>query len=616
MILFFYVYSGSKATKKISRIKSSEKALYRKIDYFCIMRKQNTFSDQGLNNDKQMKKIILLTIITACLLTGCSNRPSTTDKLLDEIERAIEVNPDSASNMMQSISDPEKLDDKTFARWCMLSGKITDNAFTPLLPTYHLEKAYEWYSANGTPEDQVQMLIYLGRSNVIDGDYDKAMSIYTNALEIGEKHKLNNLMGYTYSYMGDLYEGKAMQSEALKKYEAAAEYFKKENNTVSYACALRDMGREYAMLDSLSHALEILFIADSIADISGNKEVKSTIFNSLGNIYSLQMHYDKAEEYFIKALNGREKMPNYMALIELYIETDSINKAKQLLQEIPKDSPDYEYSIKSLYYLINKSEGNHEEALANLEESTAIADSIMHSINQTKILDIEAKYNHLKIKQEVDRLKIKQLSYIIVIIISIIGLLVVTVGYLLYRKKTNERIQNQEAELNKLNIELLNISLELEKKKGLLKTLEEKDEEYAKMKEEIDKLSANYKNLQNKILFNSSSYKKLLHLASKNIPGNKSPLIHEDLWKLITNEVTNIYPEFYNYIYSLCQDLTEQDFQYSCLLLYGFDTNIEAKLLNIINGSARTKRLRFKQKLNIELPPSSTLQKYLTENMH
>lgn len=580
------------------------------------MRKQNTFSDQGLNNDKQMKKIILLTIITACLLTGCSNRPSTTDKLLDEIERAIEVNPDSASNMMQSISDPEKLDDKTFARWCMLSGKITDNAFTPLLPTYHLEKAYEWYSANGTPEDQVQMLIYLGRSNVIDGDYDKAMSIYTNALEIGEKHKLNNLMGYTYSYMGDLYEGKAMQSEALKKYEAAAEYFKKENNTVSYACALRDMGREYAMLDSLSRALEILFVADSIANISGNKEVKSTIFNSLGNIYSLQMHYDKAEEYFIKALNGREKMPNYMALIELYIETDSINKAKQLLQEIPKDSPDYEYSIKSLYYLINKTEGNHEEALANLEESSAIADSIMHSINQTKILDIEAKYNHLKIKQEVDRLKIKQLSYIIVIIISIIGLLVVTVGYLLYRKKTNERIQNQEAELNKLNIELLNISLELEKKKGLLKTLQEKDEEYAKMKEEIDKLSANYKNLQNKILFNSSSYKKLLHLASKNIPGNNSPLIHEDLWKLITDEVTNIYPEFYNYIYSLCQDLTEQDFQYSCLLLYGFDTNIEAKLLNIINGSARTKRLRFKQKLNIELPPSSTLQKYLTENMH
>ena len=40
------------------------------------------------------------------------------------------------------------------------------------------------------------------------GDYDKAMSIYTKALEIGEKNKLYNLVGYTYSYIGDLYREK------------------------------------------------------------------------------------------------------------------------------------------------------------------------------------------------------------------------------------------------------------------------------------------------------------------------------------------------------------------------------------------------------------------------
>lgn len=39
----------------------------------------------------------------------------------------------------------------------------------------------------------------------------------------------------------------------------------KENNTDSYACALRDVGREYACIDSLSRALKILTIADSVA---------------------------------------------------------------------------------------------------------------------------------------------------------------------------------------------------------------------------------------------------------------------------------------------------------------------------------------------------------------
>lgn len=51
-------------------------------------------------------------------------------------------------------------------------------------------------------------------------------------------------------------------------------------------------------------------------------------------------------------------MPNYMALISLYIASDSLNQAKELLQKIPQDDPTYTYSIKYLYYQIYKSEKN------------------------------------------------------------------------------------------------------------------------------------------------------------------------------------------------------------------------------------------------------------------
>lgn len=98
----------------------------------------------------------------------------------------------------------------------MLSGKVTDEIFNTLLPSYQFERANTWYSSYGKSNEQVQILIYLGRSYANDGDYDKAMSIYTKALEIGEKNKLYNLVGYTYSYMGDLYTAKAMRTEAIK----------------------------------------------------------------------------------------------------------------------------------------------------------------------------------------------------------------------------------------------------------------------------------------------------------------------------------------------------------------------------------------------------------------
>lgn len=569
-----------------------------------------------LNRDRQMKNSTGIIIISILVLSGC-NKQSMSDSLLNEVEKVIAVNPDSASNLLKSISSPEKLDDKTFARWCMLSGKITDEIFNSILPTYQLERAYEWYSSHGSPDEQVQILIYLGRSFFADGDYDKAMSIYTNALDIAEKNKLNNLTGYTYSYIGDLYGEKFMRTEAIKRYKAAAECFKKENNTDSYACALRDVGREYACIDSLSRALKILTIADSVARNTKNIEVTASIDNALGNIYAMQNKYDKAEEYFLKALVGRETMPDYMALIDLYIASGAINKAKELLSKIPQDNPKYTYSIKYLYYQIYNEEKNYKEALTNLKEYIEITDSIIYADNQSKILNIESKYNHLKINKEIDRLKIKQQSYIIVLVICIGILLLIIIGYLLYRKKAKEKIQRQQEELNRIKTDLLYVSLELEKKKRLLDTFKEKNESYDEMQEEISLLTTNYKQLQSKILENSPLHKELIHLANQNKPRNNKPLIADKQWKLIADEITYIYPNLRKYIYSRCPNLPEQDFWYCCLYISGFDTNTEAKLLNITVDSVRKKRLRLRQKLNIILPDNNaTLYEYLIENMH
>ncbi|WP_211146286.1 MULTISPECIES: tetratricopeptide repeat protein [Bacteroides] len=564
-----------------------------------------------------MRKSIAIIITSILVLSGCNKQQSVSDRLLNEVGKAITINPDSASNLLKGISSPEKLDDKTFARWCMLSGKITDEIFTTILPTYQLERAYDWYSSHGSPDEQVQILIYLGRSYFADGDYDKAMSIYTNALDIAEKNKLNNLTGYTYSYIGDLYGEKFMRTEAIKRYKAAAECFKKENNTDSYACALRDVGREYACIDSLSRALKILTIADSVARNTKNIEVTASIDNALGNIYAMQNKYDKAEEYFLKALVGRETMPDYMALIDLYIASGAINKAKELLSKIPQDNPKYTYSIKYLYYQIYNEEKNYKEALTNLKEYVEITDSIIYADNQSKILNIESKYNHLKISKEVDRLKIKQQSYIIVLVICIGILLLIIIGYLLYRKKAKEKIQRQQEELNRIKTDLLYVSLELEKKKRLLDTFKEKNESYEEMQEEISLLTTNYKQLQNKILENSPLHKELIHLANQNKPRNNKPLITDKQWKLIADEITYIYPNLRKYIYSRCPDLPEQDFWYCCLYISGFDTNTEAKLLNITVDSVRKKRLRLRQKLNIILPDNNaTLYDYLIENMH
>lgn len=67
------------------------------------------------------------------------------------------------------------------------------------------------------------------------------------------------------------------------------------------------MGREYACTDSISRALEILLMADSITETSEDKDVKASIENTLGNIYVMHNKYDKAKSSSTKRWKEEKK---------------------------------------------------------------------------------------------------------------------------------------------------------------------------------------------------------------------------------------------------------------------------------------------------------------------
>lgn len=94
----------------------------------------------------KIMRSVVYAFIAIFLFIGCNERKSASVSLLDNVERAIRVNPDSAQILLDRISDPEKLNNKSFARWCMLSGMITDLIYNTLLPAEQFERAY-----NGIP---------------------------------------------------------------------------------------------------------------------------------------------------------------------------------------------------------------------------------------------------------------------------------------------------------------------------------------------------------------------------------------------------------------------------------------------------------------------------------
>lgn len=564
-----------------------------------------------------MKALSYIFISFIFLVFSCSReRNDEEGSLLNVAERLLAINVDSASWLLDSISTPDGLDDKDFARWCMLQGKIVDKLHSPLPAPHHYNRAAEWYSSHGTAEEQAQILLYLGRSYAEDGAYDEAMAAYTVALDVAEKNQLDNIIGYINSYMGDMYEDRAMWMLAIDKYKVAAEYFSKARNVKSHVCALRDIGREYAKMDSISCALATLSIADSIANALNNWNLKADIANHIGNAYFLQEEYEKAKEYFYTSLKfGTDTMPDYIALISLYLETDSLHKAKKLLEGLLQYNPEYTYSIKNLYYEMYKREGQYDLALENLEEYKYLTDSLIYRENQSKILNIDKKYNDQKKLEEINRLTNSRRIYFIISIVCILGVLVVILAVLLYRKWIKGKFQKQQIELSNIKNELLNLSLELEKKKSQLSTIEEEKGEYQKMKGEVASLALAYRKLQHKLIVSSPTYKELIDLANQNKSSSGKSLVTDRYWQRVMNEITTIYPSLRAYVFNVCPEILDQEWQYCCFFMYGFDVNTEARLLNINPASVYTKHLRLKEKLGITLPTKTSLHDYLVEKL-
>ena len=344
-----------------------------------------------------MKALLLTGLLFILILSGC-RKESATLPLLQSVEELIPMYADSASALLDSIKAPDELGNKDFAHWCMLRGKATDETATGLLPIYQWQRAQKWFMKHGTAEEQAQIALYLGRAYVEDGEYDKAMKIYAEALQLAKEHQAYNVAGYICAYMADLYGFRDIISERLEKREEACEFFKKAENYKSYAYALKGLACQWALLDSFACTMPLLQKADSISQLILNKDLAAAIANAFGLVYEMQEKYKDAEKYHLKAIEtgSEESYKDSMALLYIYIQDDQLAKAHEIIESTTKKK-DICYNINEAYYLLYKAEGKYKEALHYKEICSDILDSLTLAQNKTKVLEIEKKYNNAKI---------------------------------------------------------------------------------------------------------------------------------------------------------------------------------------------------------------------------
>lgn len=532
-----------------------------------------------------MKNSLLLTLFV--IFFSCHN-DRTIPLLLDRAESLIETQPDSAEIFLDSIQMPDKLNDKLFARWCFLQSKTADKLHKEMPYVEQLSRALQWYAKHGTAKQQAWTGLYLGRSYTEDKLFIPAINAYSDALEIAQNKHIYNVAGYICSYMADLYTYTGQRTEERRKFEEAADYFKKARNIRSYAFALRDIAQTWVFGDSCSIALNYMLKADSIITKLNDSIGMASIANGFGNIYKKTGDLNKARLYYIKsiALYNTKSSPNFLALSNIYYRNGTIDSARYYLEKSKSLTTNPYTHIDRLYmgYLIEKDDNEKDKALNYLEQYIEAKDSLYDTEKQIDIIDAEKRHNLAVLSKQYKDLQLTEYFHITLLCISAIITLII---YLFYQAKNNY----QRKVLEQKGILLNELELEIQQKNSSFENTEDLQTEAKRTKEELCALKQN--------IFQAASITKRIKKLCKNVTPDKDQKLTDKDWNSLIALIQMLYPNITTFIKENPYSLTDTEKKICYLSFLQLDVKAEAILLDIIPNSVSKYRLRTRQRLNL-----------------
>ena len=561
------------------------------------------FISSRLETGKGMVKWLLGILLLLGSLVGCADERRESS-LIDRAELLFGSRPDSSLVLLDSVSLPEELDDRSLVRWCMLYGRVADTLYVDLPLPEPFKQAYAYLKSHGTPHEQARMGLYLGRAYMADKEYERAMKIYKESLQTALRHEDYNQAGYISSYTADLYDYEGNYVFAKEKYAEAEAYFREAGNLRSAAYALRDQGRMYVFNDSTEMALPYILRADTILTAVGDSSDIAYIANALGNVYKKLGDMPLAKRYFWQAINfsDEDRAPDYSALAGIYIDEGDFTNARICLeraQEEPIMNKKTPSSIIYKYYRLEKAEGSLDKALAYLESYNEIADSVWTLRERENVIEVEKKYEHLQVSLDNMRLRMRQKNLFISLVILIAVCLFILSAYFIVIGRKNKKIYAQRIDLAHKNNELLRLREALERTRKELRELGVRDdtkEAYERLKGEEARLIGQIAERRKALLLSSAIAKRIDKLVRKIEPGKDASLTDKD-WRNILAEVESVYPAFDRKLSVF--NLTTAELSYCYLTLFCLDTKAESILLNILPDSVNKTRHRVRQKLGL-----------------
>ncbi len=168
----------------------------------------------------------------------------------------------------------------------------------------------------------------------IDTDFDASKMYWSLALELASHKRLWNLAADAYHQLGYILQKKGDLKAALQNLIAAQSIYEQQNNKISQAEVLNDIGLIYRSWARYDLAIENFSLALNIFKAQGHVEGIGMVSNNIGQIFFYRQEYLKAIEFFKTYLEINQKSNYHRAvaaasnnIASAYMELNSFDLA-------------------------------------------------------------------------------------------------------------------------------------------------------------------------------------------------------------------------------------------------------------------------------------------------
>lgn len=293
-------------------------------------------------------KQYIITIILALCMASCSQHSKHWETLA-QVESFIEERPDSALAVLQRIATEELSSKEEKAKHALLSSIALYNNFIEKTDFDVLQPAIDYYENSGTPTERMQTLFYHGRIYQNNGNDEKAMTYFLNALSIGKESDDNLTKARIYIAQGKIYFSLSEWDKYCDVNLKASELFKNIGLQDRYfSCLVRALNG-FTLNGEKTEAEKCIQKC--------KQELAKVSLSRVGDFYETYLTYLVHEELNSEIFNVikeyRSIIPednwNYSSLANAYVQLQEYEKA---LQTISKETDLNNVFAKTKYYAI------------------------------------------------------------------------------------------------------------------------------------------------------------------------------------------------------------------------------------------------------------------------